>query len=249
MAFHFIAVMSHYEEGQRIGWHYASEGKLDKEYIDSFFQKVEKRCGPVQFGIHKLSTKETSWNSVVEKDSFFKDIAISPDMESFIAAVSADRKLKAYDIAKFILTVLPASHLKLQKLLYYVYAEFLQKKGKRLFYDDIVAFKFGPVVEDVFHKYRVHGSAQIGYKEDETFILKAADLALTPSFMKIASSEHGLDAIEVIADVLDKYKGTSARELVDKTHRVGGPWEAVYKEGMNCIIDDELIKEKHWATL
>lgn len=249
MAFHFIAVMSHYEKGQRIGWHYATEGRLDRFVIDTFFKKVEEECGPVQFGIHKLSTKDTSWNSVVEKDSFFEDIAISPDMDSFVAAVSADRKLKAYDIAKFILSVLPASHLKLQKLLYYVYAEFLQKKGKRLFYEDIVAFKYGPVVEDVFHKYRVHGSAKIGYKEDETFILKAEDVALTPSFMKIASSEHGLDAIEVIADILEKYKDASAGELVDKTHRAGGPWDTVYIEGMNCVIGDELIKEKYEVTL
>lgn len=249
MAFHFIAVMSHYEEGQRIGWHYASDDKLDKDYIDSFFKKIEEKCGPVQLGIHKLSTQDKSWNSVVEKDSFFKDIAISSDMESFISALSADRKLKAYDIAKFILTVLPTSHLKLQKLLYYVYAEFLQKKDKRLFYEDIVAFKYGPVVEDVFYKYRIHGSSKIGYKEDETFILKAQDIALTPSFMKIASSEHGLDAIEIIADVLERYKEASAGELVDKTHRVGGPWETVYVEGKNCVISDDLIKKKHEVTL
>jgi len=249
MAFHFIAIMSHYEKGQRIGWHYASEGRLDRTVLDTFFKKVEEKCGSVQFGIHKLSTKDTSWNSVVEKDSFFNDIAISADIDSFISAVSADKKLKAYDVAKFILTIMPTSHLKLQKLLYYVYAEFLHKKDKRLFEDEIVAFKYGPVVEDVFHKYRVHGSAKIGYTEDESFIIKAQDVALTPSFMKIASSEHGLEAISVILEVLKRYKDMTAKELVDKTHQVGGSWDMVYKEGMDCLISDELIKQHYHVTV
>ncbi|MCR6108666.1 hypothetical protein HXA34_20435 [Salipaludibacillus agaradhaerens] len=91
MAFHFIAIMGQYEEGQRIGWHYASEGRLDKEYIATFFEKVEDECGPVEFGIHKLSTKDTTWNSVVQKDSYFKDVFISQDMDRFIAAICLRR--------------------------------------------------------------------------------------------------------------------------------------------------------------
>ncbi|MDT2306003.1 hypothetical protein P7H21_21570 [Paenibacillus larvae] len=40
MAFHFVAIMSNYVKGMRIGWHYASEGKLDKALIKQFIGKI-----------------------------------------------------------------------------------------------------------------------------------------------------------------------------------------------------------------
>ncbi|MDT2193876.1 type II toxin-antitoxin system antitoxin SocA domain-containing protein [Paenibacillus larvae] len=52
----------------------------------------------------------------------------------------------------------------MQKLLYYVYADFLLATGKKLFKEPIVAFEYGPVVEEVF-LYKVHGSSEIDYKD------------------------------------------------------------------------------------
>ncbi|KHF30151.1 hypothetical protein LR68_01278 [Anoxybacillus sp. BCO1] len=83
----------------------------------------------------------------------------------------------------------------------------------------------------VFHKYKVHGSSIIDYKEDETICIYPEELAVTPSFMKIASSEHGLVALECLVDVFEKYGHLSARELVDKTHQPDGPWDRVYRPG------------------
>lgn len=53
------------------------------------------------------------------------------------------------------------SNLKLQKVLYFVQAEFLVSTGEPCFKDTIEAWDFGPVVPTVYHKYKVYGSAQI----------------------------------------------------------------------------------------
>lgn len=243
MAFHFLAILSDFSGGRRFGWHYSSETRLDTEKIKLFMRRVKDECGDVQFGIHKISTESTSWESVIEKDSFFADVIITESIDDFIKVFSNDKQLKAYDVAKFILSILPASHLQLQKLVYYIYSDFLLKTGSKLFKDPIVAFKYGPVVEDIFYRYRVHGSSPIDFKEDASFKLRTDEVALSPSFMKILSSEYGLEALQSIKDTLKKYSDYDAFELVEKTHRSGGPWDRVYQEGKNCVITDEYIKK------
>ncbi|QIW79429.1 Panacea domain-containing protein [Bacillus tequilensis] len=249
MAFHFIAIVSDFSGGRRYGWHYSSEDQLDKEYIKLFITRIKKECGHVQFGIHKLTTDDISWDSVVQMDSFFDDVIITNRIDDFIEVVSNDQQLSAYDVAKFVLAIYPVSHLKLQKLLYYIYSEFLLRTGSKLFKDPIVAFKYGPVVEDIFHRYRIHGSSQIDYKEDETFLLRTQEVAYTPSLIKIWTSEYGTAALQCIKDTLLKYGELDAFHLVDKTHQEGGPWARAYKPGQNCEITDDLIIQYHqYAT-
>ncbi|WP_436871302.1 Panacea domain-containing protein [Bacillus safensis] len=249
MAYHFIAIISDFSGGRRIGWHYSSEDRLDKEYISEFFETVKKKCGKVQFGIHKLSTDSTSWESVTKKDSFFGDVAVTGDITSFIEVISRDKELTAYDVAKFVLSFKPYSHLKLQKLLYYIYAEFLLKTGEKLFKDPILAFKYGPVVEDIFYKYKSHGKSIIDYQEDATIKILTDDLVVTPSFMKVVSSEYGIEAVESITKVLFEYGDYAPFRLVNMTHQEGGPWQRAYEPGQNCVITDELITQYHqYAT-
>ena len=53
------------------------------------------------------------------------------------------------------------SNLKLQKLLYFVQAEFLICYRKPCFREKIVAWDFGPVVPEVYRKFCIFGSAHI----------------------------------------------------------------------------------------
>ncbi|MEV2911658.1 hypothetical protein ABNF65_24375 [Paenibacillus larvae] len=78
MAFHFIAL----EGGgdRRIAWHYASEGKLDKEMLRAFIARAKGMTG----GIHKIQTDSTSWQSVVDRDSYFDDVTAVQDADEFI---------------------------------------------------------------------------------------------------------------------------------------------------------------------
>ncbi|SEQ07303.1 Uncharacterized phage-associated protein [Lachnospiraceae bacterium NE2001] len=53
------------------------------------------------------------------------------------------------------------SNLKIQKLLYYAQGCSLASTGDCLFYEDIVAWKHGPVVEKVYEKYQKYGRSGI----------------------------------------------------------------------------------------
>lgn len=247
MAFHFIAIASSYSKGQRIGWHYTSEERLDLGVIKNFMKSIEEECGSPQLAIHKLSTNSLEFSSVVEKDKFFEDVVVTKDITSFTELLKADKKLSASDVAKFLLTVCPMSHLKLQKVLYYAYADFLTKTGKKLFKEELVAFKYGPVIEEIYKKYRVHKSSVIEEKEDDVFYLHTG-LSTTVSFMKIVSSENGIEAMASIIETIEKYSRCSASELVTKTHRKFGPWDRVYREYQNRMIPDEVILKYHYIV-
>ncbi|MEV2287438.1 hypothetical protein ABND12_18115 [Paenibacillus larvae] len=88
MAFHFIALES--VGGRRIAWHYASEGKLDKEPLRAFVAKTKGMIG----GIHKIQTDSTSWQSVVDKDSYFDGVLVTRDVDEFIRKYRILRKLQ-----------------------------------------------------------------------------------------------------------------------------------------------------------
>lgn len=59
------------------------------------------------------------------------------------------------------------SSLKLQKILYFLQAEFLIRFGYPCFTEPIEAWNFGPVVPSVYIKYKVYGAVSIPYNHFE----------------------------------------------------------------------------------
>lgn len=118
------------------------------------------------------------------------------------------------------------TNLKLQKLLYFAQAASLSLKGEPLFNEKIVAWKFGPVVLDVYHALKTNGNNAI------------------PSIE--ASGELSPDAKALLEDVWNIYGKFAAHELVNITHS-HLPWKQVYfsnPEGnSNPEITKEVIKE------
>lgn len=237
---HFIAVSSLYSKGIRVAWHYSSRS-LDPLVIQNFLNSIKKKFGDIQLGIHRLVTNSPDWDSVSEKDAYFKDVVVIKSADDFISMLSYDNELSAIDVSKFILSVFPMSHLKLQKILYLCYEKFLKKTGIPLFKDEIYAWKYGPVVESVYHQYKIYGSDVIPYEEDDTVIIPVDKITIPPSFMRILVSEHGEVALSIILTVLKKYGKYTAGELVEITHMEGTPWKKVYREGLNKRITDEVI--------
>ncbi|GAJ99142.1 phage-associated protein [Geomicrobium sp. JCM 19055] len=132
MVSHFIAIQSSYVQGKRIGWHSINEDEMDKGHIRSFLIRYKQACGNVHLGIHKLKTDSRLKRSIAEKDKFFEDVIFTSDIDEFINIAKRDGELTADDIARFILSMLPVSHLKLQKLIYLSYARYLKKTGKKI---------------------------------------------------------------------------------------------------------------------
>ena len=58
------------------------------------------------------------------------------------------------------------SNLKLQKILYYIQIAFLLKKNKECFKAVIIAGEFGPVIPEVYQKYKIYGRRGIPKQEN-----------------------------------------------------------------------------------
>lgn len=112
------------------------------------------------------------------------------------------------------------SNLKLQKLLYYAQGCFLAVTDAPLFHDDIVAWQHGPVVESIYHLYKVNGPNSIPFDEDFDFS------AFSPE-------ENNL-----LTEVYDVFGQYSAWKLRDMTHHEL-PWS---ETPLNGVIPVEQIK-------
>lgn len=70
------------------------------------------------------------------------------------------------DIAEYIIKYENAhdhciNNLKLQKILYFLQAEFLVTTGKTLFKEHLIAWDWGPVVMSVYNNYKIYAGASI----------------------------------------------------------------------------------------
>lgn len=122
----------------------------------------------------------------------------------------------AVDVARFIVQKYirdgnPATNMKLQKMLYYAWVDYCKQFKTYLFEEDICAWKYGPVVPEVYREYRMYAGLPIFQSKDPCEIDKETEDFLT----KFA----------------DDHKDFTASQLVNLTHRDGYPWKKVYKEG------------------
>jgi uncharacterized phage-associated protein len=118
----------------------------------------------------------------------------------------------AYDVAKCLIHLAAAedepeflTHLRLQKLLYYVQGWSLTLRKKAMFSEEIQAWAHGPVVASLYSKFADFGNRPINPDEvDRPKRLTEADT-------------------QFIGMVWDAYKGYSASSLRAMTHRES-PW-------------------------
>lgn len=135
----------------------------------------------------------------------------------------------AIDVAKYIIWYCKQkgysiSNLKLQKILYFVQAAFLVDCGRPCFTEQIEAWDFGPVVPEVYHYFKIFGSADI------------PEFAGINSEAAIIRSDR-----EVINEMVDQCGKYSASLLVEITHNQN-PWREAYRKGYNNPIRNESIR-------
>lgn len=135
--------------------------------------------------------------------------------------------LSAFDIAKWLIAYNNSQEsadrltdLKLQKLLYYAQGTAIKYTGKPLFNENLVAWDLGPVVPEVYNRYKQYGKNPI----DEPITM--------PNF--------GDNDVEVILkDVHEDYGQYSAFKLVEMTHNET-PWKETPK---NNVISLDKMRE------
>lgn len=152
---------------------------------------------------------------------------------------------KALDVARYIINYsnrmeYGISNLKLQKLLYFVQAEFLAftEKKEPCFMEEIEAWGFGPVVPEVYQEFKQYGSSNI------PTIKKYYEVNDDWEIIEKKYDEECIEPQdrEVINQTVDDFADYSASALVSITHNQD-PWNDAYVEGMNRVISRKSIKE------
>lgn len=123
------------------------------------------------------------------------------------------------------------SNLKIQKLLYIAFGIHFARENEHLFYDPIEAWKYGPVIQSVYHYLKIFGNEAI----------QQPIVALGGSVPRIKST--ATKAIESLEETMERYGGKSAFELMRWSHSHGGPWVATYDPDGSWFqeIDKQLI--------
>ncbi|MDK0719587.1 DUF4065 domain-containing protein [Clostridium perfringens] len=121
---------------------------------------------------------------------------------------------------------LEISNLKLQKLLYYAQGVYLAITNKPLFSEDILAWKHGPVIKEVYNNFCGNGANIIEYnpKDKDREVIT-----------KIESDENARDTLEFVAEEFGQY---TAWKLRNMTHEEK-PWLST---NINDVINTDLIK-------
>jgi uncharacterized phage-associated protein len=101
----------------------------------------------------------------------------------------------------------PCTNMRLNKLLYFAQGHALERFGKPLFSANFEAWDWGPVVPEIYRKYKCCGDSPIAATDDD----------FDPD---IISPELQ----DLLAEVSVKYEGFSTSELVKLSHRRGSPW-------------------------
>lgn len=245
MVTHFIFMSSSYSLGTRIALDYVVTDKNVQEKLKQHLDKIIKKCGKdVSISTHMIQADDETWKSVCKADHFFKDVKVIGDIDKFIKLIQKDRKLEGIDVAKYILSKIKCTQLKLQKLVYLCFADYLCDTGKELFKDKIYAFKYGPVVDTVYKRYKEYGYKPI---EKETEDIDSKNIFEMPSKSRIIFAEDGTEKILSIDKTLKKYGSLSASELVDLTHKKDTPWFKTFKgiEEVYSNIELDTIKQYH----
>lgn len=120
--------------------------------------------------------------------------------------------------------------MKLLKLVYIAHGWHLGLTGKPLIQEEVQAWKYGPVIESLYHALKQYGNRPI--PDSQPFC---------------ATLKHPEDVIPILEKVWRAYSRYSGAQLSTATHREGTPWKqtvdqsgGVIEHGM--VIPDELIE-------
>lgn len=124
--------------------------------------------------------------------------------------------------------------MKLQKLVYIVYKTYIKKTGKPLFPERFEAWKYGPVISDVydeFKEFRSNAIKRYAYDNGSIYIVDE-------------TAENFKESLE---EVWGKYKNIGGIPLSTMTHQKKTAWYEAIKNDKVFLNDDDIIKEEDYV--
>lgn len=246
MVKHYIIMSSSYTDGTRVALDITEGSLLNSEAIAKVIQDIKQSCGKdVPLSTHLIETESDSWASVAEYDPFFEDVECAKSVVAFSEKIAKGRVLSGLDVATYILSKIKCTHLSLEKLVYFAYADYLCEHFERLFEDQIYAFTHGPVVDSVYETYKRSGSQYVTPLEFGVDSDVQTGVKELPARSRILFAKDGAEKLRSIDQTIQKYGKYTAGALVDLTHRTGSPWSHVDSSKAYQVISDELIIAHH----
>lgn len=133
------------------------------------------------------------------------------------------------------------THMKVQKLVFFMHAWSLALHGKSVVSERPQAWPYGPVFESLYHELKGYGSSAV-----DSF-LKELNPA-TGELAAMAPSPKDEEFQRLLGQVWDRYSNFTALQLSALTHETGGPWELTRKSRAGEIAD-ELIRDHYQKKL
>ena len=241
---HYIIMSSAFSIGKRIALDYLFKDSKDINKIKKELDYINNNTkNDLHLSSHFITVDDKGWDAVVKYDRFFKNVEVIKTKEEFIKLINEDKSLSGLDVARYILSIIPCDHLKLEKLTYMAYADYYCKYNTGLFSDRIYAYKYGPVITSVYKRFKKKKTTL--YAEDDTEINDKKELHMAIK-SRLMSSKNGLDKVFSIEETLNKYGNLTGKELVKITHKKNTPWSIVgFDDTKPKQITQKEIKEFH----
>lgn len=134
---------------------------------------------------------------------------------------------------------LDVTNLHLNKILYFMYVDFLRDTGCSLVSAKIEAWDYGPVFREIYNQFK-----SFGRKPISTFALR---VDFQSGERVVARESYSDDVDAYIRRLANFYIRIPAGILVDMSHAKGGAWDKVWHHeddlNVGMEITDDLIRE------
>ncbi len=126
--------------------------------------------------------------------------------------------------------------MKIQKLLYIAQGYFLVEQGKPLLDEVFEAWKFGPVLDSLYHECK-----HFGHKGVDKFL---SGIGGHNGRIRQAPIPEDDDIKDIVDFVWKNYGNEEPTSLSAWTHEKGGPWDEVTDGGNNILRHKDVPNEK-----
>lgn len=141
----------------------------------------------------------------------------------------------------------PITAMKIQKLIYFAHGWHLAIAGTPLINEQVQAWKYGPVISNVYHQLKYGGSEPVMEMIDEIETARKSDGKLafirrTPTLDSCnIPSEQMVFVKSLLEKVWSEYGKLSAVQLSNLTHLPGSPWHSIWDPMKHNPINNSVI--------
>lgn len=136
------------------------------------------------------------------------------------------------------------TNMHINKIVYFLHAEFLIMFSRPLVSAKIEAWTHGPVFRELYREFKVF--------EDRPITVRAKYLDPVSGEKKIAQHNFTIEEKVFLEDLAKEYIIMTASALRAQSHITGGPWDQIWNHETNANasmkISDELIKSWYKRT-